>query len=1371
MQSRAILFLMTVCLVWLPPAQAQVAPWADPSLPVRDGMVLWLDASAEPRARQVEGLPLLVAGATSGVWHDASGRSPHLVQRLAPSQPRFVAAGDRAAFRFDGRDDHFAVSGPARELSEFSLFVVAAPRSNPGGFSALIAANALGRNDYHTGFTIDQSFPATGQLETLNAEGAGFGGARDLLDGTLPFGIHHTFEVHARAGSNGVALLLDGQDQGRRDRQTGRLRLDEITVGARFYSNEAAPPFVQGFFDGTIAEVVLYGRALTEAEARSVREYLRNKYSEFDADLARAEQASGRSLRTATDPPPVQVLVPGFEVRELPLLLPNLNNVRYRADGKLVGLAYNGDVYLLTDRDGDGLEDRADKFWDNRGRIRAPIGMALTPPGYRLGQGLFVASKGKCSLIVDTDQDDIADKEIVVAQGWEEIAHGVDALGVALAPDGSVYFGIGSADYANAYQLDPQGQPHYDPQARAVVLRVSPDFSAREVVATGVRFPVALAFNRAGDLFATDQEGATWLPNGNPFDELLHIRHGRHYGFPPRHSRFLPAVIDEPSVFDYAPQHQSTCGLVFNEPVNGGPIFGPGGWRGDALVCGYSRGKLFRTEVVPTAAGYVARNQVLACLGMLTVDACVGPEGSLTVATHSGGPDWGSGPDGTGKLYQLRLADPAVPQPVFAWPESSREVRIAFDRPLEADRLRGLAEGTALARGSAVTAGERFETLRPGYAVVRNQVLSPRFDVALHSRNVTPDRRTLLIATEADVEAVPHALTLPGLGRPARGDTGHGLPQEPAIDLAYDLSGVRAAWREAEGHEAWSGWLPHLDLEVARTLTAGSAEHDRLWAGVERAGRLELSGQLDLRDMLRPAVQPGSRVDDVLRPERVTIVLEASGPMDLRAAGRAVRSARGPNDRHRIALELQAGLTKDWVPFTLTLERVVHPSIAVSWFTAEDTRPRSLPLRRMLVPWARTASSAEEAASSSELAGGDWSRGRALFFGQTARCSQCHTIHGEGGKIGPDLSNLSHRDYESVLRDIRDPGFAINPDYITYLLALSDGRVLQGPLRTQGEQLLVGDTEGHVTAVARADVDEIRPSPASAMPVGLADAIGAEALRDLLCFLLAPDLEPAPIHRTDAPQPRSREEVERVLRAVPALDEGQARRPLKVALMAGEKDHGIDEHDYPLWQRRWAELLGRSEGVTVRTAQGWPDDATLGWADIVVMYSANPGWSDEKAPGLDAFLERGGGVVLLHYAVNGRKAPEALAERIGLAWRDGASRFRHGPVELTFAAEAKSAIAAGLTNLALVDESYWELVGDPKRVEVLASATEDGRPRPMIWTRHAVRGRVVGCVLGHYSWTFDDPLFRILVLRAMAWSAGEPVARLQALATIGARLR
>src|SRR5204863_5517482 len=176
--------------------------------------------------------------------------------------------------------------------------------------------------------------------------------------------------------------------------------------------------------------------------------------------------------------------------------------------------------------------------------------------------------------------------------------------------DGSVFFGLGTANFTDAYLIDKStGQSRYDLRnEHGTIIKVSSDFQQREIVCTGIRFPVGLAFYRNGDLFCTDQEGATWLSNGNPLDELLYIRRDRHYGFPPRHPKYLPDVIDEPSVFDYAPQHQSTCGLNFNDAVNGGPTFGPASWRGDAIISGYSRAKLYRTKLVKTTEGYVAQN-------------------------------------------------------------------------------------------------------------------------------------------------------------------------------------------------------------------------------------------------------------------------------------------------------------------------------------------------------------------------------------------------------------------------------------------------------------------------------------------------------------------------------------------------------------------------------------------------------------------------------------------------------------------------------------------------------------------------------------------------------------------------------------------
>src|SRR5262249_22223436 len=148
--------------------------------------------------------------------------------------------------------------------------------------------------------------------------------------------------------------------------------------------------------------------------------------------------------------------------------------------------------------------------------------------------------------------------------------------------------------------------------------------------------------------------------------------------------------------------------------------------------------------------------------------------------------------------------------------------------------------------------------------------------------------------------------------------------------------------------------------------------------------------------------------------------------------------------------------------------------------------------RRTLLPWAALERRKDGLARRdiTELKGGDWARGRALFYGEPSKCSTCHRVRGRGGEIGPDLSNLIHRDYTSVYRDVHAPSAAINPDYVAHAVALKDGRVLQGTLRTEGDRLIVGDTGGLQTVVARSEVEATSPSAVSIMPEGLDTALG-----------------------------------------------------------------------------------------------------------------------------------------------------------------------------------------------------------------------------------------------------------------------------------------
>jgi putative heme-binding domain-containing protein len=513
--------------------------------------------------------------------------------------------------------------------------------------------------------------------------------------------------------------------------------------------------------------------------------------------------------------------------------------------------------------------------------------------------------------------------------------------------------------------------------------------------------------------------------------------------------------------------------------------------------------------------------------------------------------------------------------------------------------------------------------------------------------------------------------------------------------------------------------------------------------------------------MLRPAVQPGSQIDFEWPPETVTVTLASpavialvSAPAPESKPGRVSFTLQPERNR---AVPLELHLTKDKGP----------PSLTIHWTTSEDARERPLPLRRILVPWADTSGkSAEPAAPSAppELAGGSWARGRKEFFGEQAACAKCHTVHGQGGNIGPDLSNLVHRDYASVLRDISTPSFALNPDHLSYIVRLDDGRTLTGVVQNAGGKLRIGDIKGLVTEVDSADIAEMRPSPISTMPEGLPKLLGPERLRDLMTFLLTAAPQMPRDYAGPRPRPRSLSEVNALLAGAPSPPE--PTRPIRVLLVAGPKDHGPGEHDYPAWQKAWAELLAAGDNVEVATAWEWPAKEELDKADVMVIYQHGD-YSPRRAADLDVFLARGGGVVYIHWAIDGRKLGGELAKRTALAALGGVA-FRHGPLTLNFNQDAKHPVIRNFTSLPLTDETYWKMTGSLPGERLLASAIEDGQPQPQLWSVEHGKGRIFVSIPGHYSWTFDDPAFRVLLLRAIAWCAHEPVDRFNDLVWPGA---
>ena len=263
-----------------------------------------------------------------------------------------------------------------------------------------------------------------------------------------------------------------------------------------------------------------------------------------------------------------------------------------------------------------------------------------------------------------------------------------------------------------------------------------------------------------------------------------------------------------------------------------------------------------------------------------------------------------------------------------------------------------------------------------------------------------------------------------------------------------------------------------------------------------------------------------------------------------------------------------------------------------------------------------------------------------------------------------------------------------------------------------------------------------------------------------------------PVYPDSPPPPaRTQAEVDRVLAgadAAAAKADADAR-PLKIVLIAGPKDHGKGEHDYPAWQKVWPGLLQQAPNTEVDTAWEFPSQEQIEWADVLVFFQRGR-WNDERAAAIDPFLARGGGAVYIHWAVDGQGGQAEFAKRIGLASLGGSIKYRHGAMNVDLHPGADHPIARNLDGIDIVDEAYWKLTGDPSELNLIGTSTEDGEPQPTFWTVERGRGRVFVSIPGHYSWTFDDPLFRTLLLRGIAWTARRDVDRFNELVTLDARV-
>ncbi|MDQ2658584.1 MAG: c-type cytochrome [Bacteroidota bacterium] len=140
------------------------------------------------------------------------------------------------------------------------------------------------------------------------------------------------------------------------------------------------------------------------------------------------------------------------------------------------------------------------------------------------------------------------------------------------------------------------------------------------------------------------------------------------------------------------------------------------------------------------------------------------------------------------------------------------------------------------------------------------------------------------------------------------------------------------------------------------------------------------------------------------------------------------------------------------------------------------------------------------------LANRDFEQGKMLF--DATRCSSCHLMRGEGGAIGPDLTQLGTRfTPKDMLEAIIEPNKTVSDQYAATVFTMKDGSSILGRLTNENDATYFISQNPFAPDVVReipkADVQNTKYSYISVMYPGLINGLNEEELKDLIAYLMA----------------------------------------------------------------------------------------------------------------------------------------------------------------------------------------------------------------------------------------------------------------------------
>ncbi len=726
----------------------------------------------------------------------------------------------------------------------------------------------------------------------------------------------------------------------------------------------------------------------------------------------------------------------------------------------------------------------------------------------------------------DTNGDDQYDKVTLLKELEGNGEHGPHSI--VMSPDKKSLFVI-AGNHTDAPQMDDYLLPKTwkqdnlfplikDPRGHANdrmapggwVANVQPDGSDWILYSAGYRNAFDMAFNDTGDLFVYDADmewdiGSPWY---RP-TRICHATSGSEFGWRTGNSKWSPALPDNlPPVINIGQGSPTSMLFASNAKF-------PAKYKNTLLAFDWSFGIVHSIHLKPSGSTFTAEHEeFLSGVPLPLTDGVIGPDGALYFMT--GGRRLES------DLYRVHYKgdDALNASAKVSSPNKENELR----RSLEKYHMGPNKEAVAAA-WPELNNPDRFIRYAARIAV-EHQPLNEWKDKATSEKDpITAIQAAIALARTDSVDSdIKNKLNANLLKVNLKSLT---EPQQIDLIRAYELVTLRLGEPDAAHKKqiiaALNPSYPSNSAELNRSLA-------RILVTLQAPGVIEktlaIMDKKEDTSMMPGGTTATSSADLIMRNPQygldIAKTLEKMPPPQQTYLAVMLSSANDNwtpalHERYmkwfRKAFEYQAGLS--YIGFMDKARNLALAHVPADKKAAYDKMSggellttNGNALAQSVYPkgpgknW--KVETALTVVDDSLLTGRNYQQGKDMYNAIT--CGRCHAMGGDGGNIGPDLTQLGTRfTNKDILESIIEPNKVISDQYAATRFELKNGQSLVGRIINEDKTSYTVSQNpfapAMVVKVAKKDVTSSQYSPASIMLPGLINSLNEDELKDLIAYL------------------------------------------------------------------------------------------------------------------------------------------------------------------------------------------------------------------------------------------------------------------------------